>query len=150
MQFRIYMYLYTRVPEMYMTLIKTLKPKSILYLPVPPSRSAYQSTSLLDSKPYHTSSYKPNKMPSSKGEPTDPELREKVKEEVKAEEKGKVSIYPSIYLSIRLSINKQNPTLNRTIILHSPFQHAYLPARPPARLPINLLTSFSSSSSSST
>ncbi|KAH9827110.1 hypothetical protein Tdes44962_MAKER03080 [Teratosphaeria destructans] len=27
-------------------------------------------------------------MPSSKGEPTDPELREKVKEEVKAEEKG--------------------------------------------------------------
>jgi hypothetical protein len=27
-------------------------------------------------------------MPSSKGEPTDPELREKVKEEVKAESKG--------------------------------------------------------------
>ncbi|TKA50152.1 hypothetical protein B0A55_13485 [Friedmanniomyces simplex] len=27
-------------------------------------------------------------MPSSKGEPTDPELREKVKEEVKSEEKG--------------------------------------------------------------
>lgn len=27
-------------------------------------------------------------MPSSKGEPTDPELREQVKEEVKAEEKG--------------------------------------------------------------
>ncbi|CZT24755.1 uncharacterized protein RCC_10483 [Ramularia collo-cygni] len=27
-------------------------------------------------------------MPSSKGEPTDPELREKIKEEVKAEEKG--------------------------------------------------------------
>lgn len=145
MQFRIYMYLYTRVPEMYITLIRTLKPKSILYLPVPPSRSAYHSPSLLDSKPYHTSSYKPNKMPSSKGEPTDPELREKVKEEVKAEEKGKVSIYlpryPSICLSIRLSINKQNPTLNRTIILHPPFQHAYLPAR----LPINLLTSSSSS-----
>lgn len=28
------------------------------------------------------------KMPSSKGEPTDPELREKIREEVKAEEKG--------------------------------------------------------------
>jgi len=27
-------------------------------------------------------------MPSSKGEPTDPQLREEVKEEVKAEEKG--------------------------------------------------------------
>lgn len=27
-------------------------------------------------------------MPSTKGEPTDPELREKIKEEVKAEEKG--------------------------------------------------------------
>jgi hypothetical protein len=27
-------------------------------------------------------------MPSSKGEPTDPELREKIKEEVKNEEKG--------------------------------------------------------------
>ncbi|EMD00707.1 hypothetical protein BAUCODRAFT_118453 [Baudoinia panamericana UAMH 10762] len=27
-------------------------------------------------------------MPSSKGEPTDPQLREKVKEEVKSEEKG--------------------------------------------------------------
>ncbi|KAK5120578.1 hypothetical protein LTR85_006234 [Meristemomyces frigidus] len=27
-------------------------------------------------------------MPSSKGEPTDPELREKVKEEVKGEQKG--------------------------------------------------------------
>ncbi|KAK5134445.1 hypothetical protein LTR08_006492 [Meristemomyces frigidus] len=27
-------------------------------------------------------------MPSSKGEPTDPELREKIKEEVKSEEKG--------------------------------------------------------------
>ena len=27
-------------------------------------------------------------MPSSKGEPTDPELREQIKEEVKAEEKG--------------------------------------------------------------
>lgn len=99
------------VPEMYMTLIRTLKPKFILYLPVPPSRSAYHSPSLLDSKPYHTCSYKPNKMPSSKGEPTDPELREKVKEEVKAEEKGKVSIYPfvhlSIYLPIHSSINQQ-------------------------------------------
>ncbi len=30
------------------------------------------------------------KMPSSKGNPTDPELREQVKEEVKAEEKGKL------------------------------------------------------------
>lgn len=100
------MYLYTRVPEMYMTLIRISKPKSILYLPtlpVPPSRSAYHSSSLRDSKPYHTSSYKPNKMPSSKGEPTDPELREKVKEEVKAEEKGKVSIY----LPIHSSINQQ-------------------------------------------
>ena len=34
-----------------------------------------------------------NKMPSSKGEPTDPELREKVKEEVKSEEKGKLTGY---------------------------------------------------------
>ncbi len=32
-------------------------------------------------------SFTNNKMPSSKGEPTDPELREKIKEEVKAEEK---------------------------------------------------------------
>lgn len=31
-------------------------------------------------------------MPSSKGEPTDPELREKIKEEVKNEEKGQLSI----------------------------------------------------------
>ena len=30
------------------------------------------------------------KMPSSKGNPTDPELREEVKEEVKAEEKGEL------------------------------------------------------------
>ncbi len=30
------------------------------------------------------------KMPSSKGNPTDPELREQVKEEVKAEEKGEL------------------------------------------------------------
>jgi hypothetical protein len=29
-------------------------------------------------------------MPSSKGEPTDPELREQIKEEVKNEEKGAV------------------------------------------------------------
>jgi hypothetical protein len=29
-------------------------------------------------------------MPSSKGKPTDPELREEVKEEVKAEEKGEL------------------------------------------------------------
>lgn len=29
-------------------------------------------------------------MPSTKGEPTDPELREKIKEEVKNEEKGKL------------------------------------------------------------
>lgn len=32
-------------------------------------------------------------MPSSKGEPTDPELREKIKEEVKAEEKGKFPVF---------------------------------------------------------
>lgn len=94
------------VPEMYMTLIRTLKPKSILCLPAPPSHSAYHSPSLLDSKPYHTSSYKPNKMPSSKGEPTDPELREKVKEEVKAEEKGKLSIYLSTYPFVYQSTNK--------------------------------------------
>jgi len=31
-------------------------------------------------------------MPSSKGEPTDPELREKIKEEVKAESKGKFTM----------------------------------------------------------
>ena len=35
------------------------------------------------------------KMPSSKGEPTDPELREKIKEEVKAEEKGKTESFLS-------------------------------------------------------
>jgi len=29
-------------------------------------------------------------MPSSKGEPTDPELREKIKDEVKGEEKGRL------------------------------------------------------------
>jgi hypothetical protein len=34
------------------------------------------------------SSQDSSSMPSSKGEPTDPELREKIKEEVKAEEKG--------------------------------------------------------------
>lgn len=33
-----------------------------------------------------------NSMPSSKGEPTDPELREKIKEEVKNEEKGMFSV----------------------------------------------------------
>jgi hypothetical protein len=33
-------------------------------------------------------------MPSSKGEPTDPELLEKIKEEVKNEEKGKSSTPP--------------------------------------------------------
>jgi hypothetical protein len=32
--------------------------------------------------------YKAIIMPSSKGTPTDPELRERIKEEVKAEEKG--------------------------------------------------------------
>ena len=32
------------------------------------------------------------KMPSSKGEPTDPELREKIKEEVKNEEKGTLGL----------------------------------------------------------
>lgn len=36
------------------------------------------------------------KMPSSKGTPTDPELRQEVKEEVKAEQKGELSF---IYLS---------------------------------------------------
>jgi hypothetical protein len=35
------------------------------------------------------------KMPSSKGNPTDPELREQVKEEVKAEEKGMVDLVVS-------------------------------------------------------
>ena len=45
-------------------------------------------------------------MPSSKGEPTDPELREKIKEEVKAEEKGKrLSALVKIdYLSIGLTL----------------------------------------------
>lgn len=41
---------------------------------------------LLHSARLHTSPI--SNMTSSKGEPTDPELREKVKEEVKAEEKG--------------------------------------------------------------
>lgn len=31
-------------------------------------------------------------MPSSKGNPTDPELREKIKEEVKNEEKGSLQV----------------------------------------------------------
>ncbi|KAK6443481.1 hypothetical protein LTR95_000308 [Oleoguttula sp. CCFEE 5521] len=39
-------------------------------------------------------------MPSSKGEPTDPELREKIKEEVKAEEKGTLSSPPSSDFSV--------------------------------------------------
>lgn len=42
---------------------------------------------------YHAS--RSAKMPSSKGEPTDPELRERVKEEVKAEEKGMFLMSPS-------------------------------------------------------
>lgn len=36
-----------------------------------------------------------NRMPSSKGEPTDPKLREEVKEEVKAEEKGEIVSFSS-------------------------------------------------------
>lgn len=41
-------------------------------------------------------------MPSSKGEPTDPELREKVKEEVKSEEKGMaLNSFPLEYFSDR-------------------------------------------------
>lgn len=36
------------------------------------------------------------KMPSSKGEPTDPELREQVKEEVKNEEKGLSPLRPTL------------------------------------------------------
>lgn len=32
----------------------------------------------------------PNTMPSSKGEPTDPQMREEIKEEVKNEEKGEL------------------------------------------------------------
>jgi hypothetical protein len=38
-------------------------------------------------------------MPSSKGEPTDPELREKIKEEVKNEEKGVLHRDASWYLT---------------------------------------------------
>jgi hypothetical protein len=38
------------------------------------------------------------RMPSSKGNPTDPELREQVKEEVKAEEKGMVHLMSSLSL----------------------------------------------------
>ena len=37
-------------------------------------------------------------MPSSKGEPTDPELREKIKEEVKAEEKGTAHFSHATYM----------------------------------------------------
>jgi len=37
-------------------------------------------------------------MPSSKGEPTDPELREKIKEEVKAEEKGTAVFSSNSYM----------------------------------------------------
>lgn len=40
-------------------------------------------------------------MPSSKGEPTDPELRERIKEEVKAEEKGEWSHHPTKSLAGR-------------------------------------------------
>lgn len=39
-------------------------------------------------------------MPSSKGEPTDPELRERIKEEVKAEEKGTVPLLPRASISL--------------------------------------------------
>ena len=47
----------------------------------------------------HTPSGK-DKMPSSKGKPTDPELREQVKEEVKKESKGRSE--PACFLSSRL------------------------------------------------
>lgn len=40
----------------------------------------------------------PSKMPSSKGEPTDPELREQVKEEVKGEQKGTLTIHHQLTL----------------------------------------------------
>lgn len=42
-------------------------------------------------------------MPSSKGEPTDPELREKIKEEVKAETKGTIDC--SMSFSLQLNPN---------------------------------------------
>jgi hypothetical protein len=48
----------------------------------------------------------PEKMPSSKGIPTDPELREKVKEEVKAEEKGKKIEMIQLYLSSSDSLRR--------------------------------------------
>jgi hypothetical protein len=41
-------------------------------------------------------------MPSSKGEPTDPALREKIKEEVKAEEKGMSKLFISLACSADL------------------------------------------------
>jgi hypothetical protein len=41
-------------------------------------------------------------MPSSKGTPTDPELREKIKEEVKAEEKGMTALFSFRSILIRV------------------------------------------------
>jgi hypothetical protein len=41
-------------------------------------------------------------MPSSKGNPTDPELREKIKEEVKNEEKGR---HGSLSISLTIVTN---------------------------------------------
>jgi hypothetical protein len=45
-------------------------------------------------------------MPSSKGNPTDPELREQVKEEVKAEEKGMVHLMISLSLPSLVVLKK--------------------------------------------
>lgn len=41
-------------------------------------------------------------MPSSKGEPTDPELREEIKEEVKNEEKGKSTHVHYLWFNCKL------------------------------------------------
>jgi hypothetical protein len=43
-------------------------------------------------------------MPSSKGTPTDPELREKIKEEVKAEEKGQRAKHSIFTTSLILTL----------------------------------------------
>lgn len=56
------------------------------------SQRATQSPRARDTKGYSERDWRARisneSMPSSKGEPTDPELRERIKEEVKNEEKG--------------------------------------------------------------
>lgn len=57
-------------------------------------RHFYRSSNLYITASSNFATCNQYNMPSSKGEPTDPELREQVKEEVKAEEKGRSIPFP--------------------------------------------------------